>query len=225
MPRIPRISARLLTGAVLAGGLVLAMAAPALAHVTVSSPDASPGGFGKVVFRVPSEAPTARTVRVAVTLPSNTPFAFVSTKVHPGWRVSQQEAPLPKPMTVEGFRVTKAVRTVTWTAEPGAGIEPAEFDEFELSVGPFPTDLSGPLMLVTTQTYSDGTVVRWNEPPLRSGEEPEHPAPTLAISAAAAVPSETSDGLTRTIAFFALALGMGALVTALIRRPVRHAVA
>ena len=33
----------------------------ASAHVTVSSPDAKPGGYAKLVFRVPSESDTAST--------------------------------------------------------------------------------------------------------------------------------------------------------------------
>ena len=35
-----------------------------------------------------------------------------------------------------------------------------------------------------TQTYSDGTVVRWDQEPLPDGGEPEHPAPELTLSAA-----------------------------------------
>ena len=38
-----------------------------------------------------------------------------------------------------------------------------------------------------TQTYNDTTVVRWDQPPLPGGGEPEHPVPTLTLTAA---PSE-----------------------------------
>jgi hypothetical protein len=34
---------------------LVAAAVPAAAHLTVSSPDAEPGGFGKLVVRVPTE--------------------------------------------------------------------------------------------------------------------------------------------------------------------------
>ncbi|WP_144206747.1 DUF1775 domain-containing protein, partial [Mycobacterium tilburgii] len=34
-----------------------------------------------------------------------------------------------------------------------------------------------------TQTYADGSVVRWDQPPLADGGEPEHPAPMLTLSA------------------------------------------
>ena len=33
-----------------------------------------------------------------------------------------------------------------------------------------------------TGTYSDGTTVKWDQPPLPDGGEPEHPAPTLTLS-------------------------------------------
>jgi periplasmic copper chaperone A len=56
--------------AVIAGaaGLVLAAALPASAHVSVSSPDAAPGGFGKLVFRVPNESDSARTTEAVTTI-------------------------------------------------------------------------------------------------------------------------------------------------------------
>ncbi len=52
---------------VAASTLVLAGAATsASAHVTVSSPDAKPGGYAKLVFRVPTESDTARTTKLVV---------------------------------------------------------------------------------------------------------------------------------------------------------------
>ena len=72
--------------AVVAGvGLALVPALAASAHVTVSSTDAAPGGFGKVTFRVPSESDTANTTALSIELPIDTPFAFVSVESVPGW--------------------------------------------------------------------------------------------------------------------------------------------
>ena len=36
------------------------------------------------------------------------------------------------------------------------------------------------------QTYADGTVVHWDQPPLPDGGEPEHPAPMLTLAAESA---------------------------------------
>jgi uncharacterized protein YcnI len=202
---------------------VFLSAPPASAHVTVSSPDASPGGFGKLVFRVPTESEKASTTKVTVELPKATPFAFVSSRPIPGWKVTTTERKLDKPVKTEGFTLTKAVATVTWTAEPGQGLGPGQFDEFELSVGPFPKK-PGSLMLPATQTYSDGQVVRWDQPTPASSEEPEHPAPTLDVSQDAptevTAPAESSDDLARWLGGGGLLLGALALVAAfmLVRR-------
>jgi uncharacterized protein YcnI len=206
---------------------VPAIAAAASAHVSVSSPDASPGGFGKLVFRVPTESETASTVKVTVTLPTDTPFAEVSARSLPGWSVATTEKPLAKPITSdEGFTLTKAVATVTWTAGKDQGIAPGQFNEFELSVGPFP-DGTDALALPAEQTYSDGTVVTWDQPTPTGGEEPKHPVPTLTLASSpaaradnpvadssSAAGSDGTDRLARGLGGAGLVLGAVALLTA-----------
>ena len=133
----------LATALLVALATLLALAPAASAHVTVSTPDAAPGGYGKLVFRVPTESESASTVKLTVTLPAATPFAAVSAKTMPGWSVATTEKKLAKPITDDdGFTLTKAVSTVTWTASAGQGVAPGEFNEFELSVGPFPEGTS-----------------------------------------------------------------------------------
>ena len=171
---------RIVAASALAAALVFASASVAAAHVTVSSPDASPGGFGKIVFRVPTESETASTVAVSVTLPSDTPFAFVSSKTKPGWTVERTTTKLDEPLEVEGFTISEAVTEITWTAD-GAGVGPGEFDEFEASVGPFPSGVES-IVLPVVQTYDDGTEVSWDQPPNADGSEPEHPAPELSLT-------------------------------------------
>ena len=167
-----RLSAALLTVA------LVGIAGPAFAHVSVSSTDATQGGFGKAVFRVPTESETASTTKLVVTLPEDAPFAFVSAQSKPGWKVSVKEAKLDKPTKVGDFELTKAVRTVTWTST-GGGIPPSEFDEFGISGGPFPD--TDKIAFSAEQTYSDGKIVAWDQ--VQKGDtEPEHPAPTLALT-------------------------------------------
>ena len=57
---------RRMLAVVASAGLLFAAAGPAALHVTVSSTDAAPGGYGKLVFRVPSESETASTTKVQV---------------------------------------------------------------------------------------------------------------------------------------------------------------
>jgi uncharacterized protein YcnI len=169
---IARLSAALIT-AVLVG-----IAGPAFAHVNVSSTDATQGGFGKAVFRVPTESETASTTKVVVTLPETTPFAFLTAQSKPGWKVDIKEAKLDKPTKVGDFELTKAVRTITWTST-GDGIPPSQFDEFAISGGPFPK--ADTIAFSAEQTYSDGKVVAWDQEQ-KGDTEPEHPAPTLTLA-------------------------------------------
>jgi uncharacterized protein len=208
---IARLSAALFTST-----LVL-VAAAASAHVTVSSPDAAPGGFGKIVFRVPTESPDASTTKVRISLPQDTPFAFLNAETKPGWSVDLTEAQLPRPTKVGDSTITKAVRTVTWTAT-GDGVAPGEFDEFALSGGPFPDDAKI-VRFAVEQTYDDGETVAWDQVG-RDGGEPERPAPTLALTAAAddEHPEDArsgSDRTTRGLAIAALALAAVGLVVSL----------
>jgi uncharacterized protein YcnI len=160
------------------------LAGPASAHVTVNPDQATPGGFAKLTFRVPTEAPKASTTRVSVTFPSATPLASVSIKPHPGWTAKVTKSKLAKPIEDEGLKLTEAVSRITWTAQKGAGIAPGQFDEFDVSVGPLPSSAKS-MSFPTVQTYDDGTTVRWTDPVTAGGKEPEHPAPTLTLAAEA----------------------------------------
>ena len=226
-PRPPgprRSSARLGMALTAAGLLTLAVPSAAEAHVRVLADSTTTGSFSALTFRVPTESATASTVEVSVQLPQDHPFLDVSAKPVPGWTVSSTEQKLPEPATLEGTTLTKAVRTVTWTAGRGAGVAPGEYQEFALSVGPLPP--AGTVLLPATQTYSDGTTVRWDEPTPASGEEPEHPAPALVVTAAAASPgptgtfsrepAPTASLSTSRPDWLARGLGAGALVVALV---------
>jgi uncharacterized protein YcnI len=161
---------------------LLAGADIASAHVTVDPSEAAAGGFTTLTFRVPNESPTAGTVAVTVDLPADHPFAYVSVKQVPGWSVVPTTSTLPAPVTEGDVTIKEAVTSVTWTADPGTMIGPGEFAEFDISAGPVPDTET--LAFPTTQTYNDGEVVQWNEPTPSSGEEPEHPAPTLTVGPA-----------------------------------------
>ncbi|MCI0687822.1 MAG: YcnI family protein [Sporichthyaceae bacterium] len=159
--------------------LIGGMAAPAAAHVTVNPSEAPQGGFAALVFRVPNERDDASTVSLAVRFPTDQPIPFVSVKPHPGWSYEITRAALPAPVDVEGTQITEAVSTITWTAAAGMSIKPGEFDEFAVSVGPLPD--APVLVFPAVQTYSDGEVVRWIDPPTTGSEESENPAPVLAL--------------------------------------------
>jgi uncharacterized protein YcnI len=216
--------------AVVMAVVVLGVAAPAFAHVTVQPSEAEQGGYATVAFQVPNERDDASTVQLEVTFPEDHPIRSVSTQPVPGWTVRVDKATLAEPIEGEGEPITEAVSKITWS---GGTIEPGTFQRFPVSMGPLPKTAS--LEFKSVQTYSDGEQVRWIETPTPGGEEPERPAPTLTLVAAtsadaattaAAVPSDvatTSDvDSAKTIGIVGIALGALGLVVAivaLVRRP------
>jgi len=153
------------TGAAMSIAL-LGGTAPAWAHVHVDADDAAPGGSAVLTFRVPGESETgALTTQFSVALPK---VASARAEVMPGWtsRLDRDAA-------------AGTVSSVTWTAAPTVGISPDQFALFRVSVT-LPNQPS--VTFPATQTYSDGKVVRWDQPPLPGGGEPEYPVPELALT-------------------------------------------
>jgi uncharacterized protein YcnI len=179
---------RLLPSAVvvLAFGLVLAPVA-ASAHVTVNPREASPGGFAKLSFRMPNERPDASSTQLEVTFPEAHPIRSVSVRPVPGWEVQIERRTLDTPITTDDGEVTEVVSKITWSGGP---VNPGEFQEFDVSVGPLPTDADA-LVFPAIQTYDSGEVVRWIETPEEGTEELEHPAPVLTLVSA---DDDTDDG-------------------------------
>jgi uncharacterized protein YcnI len=187
---LPRPLVRLAVVVLAALVAVLASAGLASAHVSVSSPDAAAGGFGKVIFRVPNESDTASTVKVRIQIPTDPPFASMSVQPVPGWTAATTKTPLNPPVTDDdGNKVTEAVSVVEFTADAG-GIAPGQFQEFALSGGPFPDKDS--LSFPVVQTYSDGSESAWIDPSVEGQPEPEHPAPVLSLAAGTAAAASTS---------------------------------
>jgi len=204
----------------------------AQAHVRVVPESTTAGGWTVLTFRVPTESATASTNAVTVDLPLDTPLAHVGTKQLPGWTATVEEAELPAPVDLNGTTLTKAPAHVTWTADPGAEIAPGQFQEFALQVGPLP-DAGTELVLPAHQSYTDGSVVDWDDAPAAGGDEPEHPAPVLTTTAdeepvadaapassttgtTAAATAESSDDLGRVLGAAGLGLGLVALVVAVV---------
>lgn len=183
--RTRRCARRLPLVGTLAAGGVLLLAGPAFAHVSVQPEGAAAkGSFATVNFKVPNERDDASTVKLEVTLPTDHPLASVMPQPVPGWKVSITKAKLPKPIEMEGEKITEAPSKITWTAED-KGVEPGQFQQFPLSVGQLPKD-ADQVVFKALQTYDDKQVVRWIEPTKEGAPEPENPAPVLKLTAAEA---------------------------------------
>jgi len=223
--------------ATMTAGLLAIGAAAASAHVHVDPDDTAAGGYTHLTFNVPNESPTAKTSKLEVTLPTDTPLTSVSVKPVEGWKAVVTTTDLPKPVTVAGATVTKAPSSVVWTADEAHQIGQNEYQAFALSVGVLP-DAGTTVVLPVAQTYTDGTVVKWDEKTVEGQAEPERPAPSFVTTAAGgghaasapaspAAAKSTSDSgdagsAAGWIGLVAGLLGLAAGVTALVRtRPAR----
>lgn len=198
---------------------LVAIAAPASAHVTVNPKEATQGGYARVAFRVPNESDTDTTTKLEVQLPDDAPVASVSLMPVAGWTITTTKKKLDKPLDVHGSPVSEVVSMITWTASEGAAIKPGEFQEFPVSLGPLPK--ADQMILKALQTYSDGTVVRWIDPPKTDGSTVEHPAPVLKLVPAASPSSsvtiplaEKDNGSGNALGWAGLAAGILALIVA-----------
>lgn len=214
----------------LASLCLVLVAAPGWAHVSVSPGTAKQGGYTALTFRVPNETDSTATTKVQVYLPEDHPLASVSVKPLAGWHAKVATTKLATPLRTDDGEVTEGVSSITWTPDSEQdAIQPGQYQEFDISVGPLPEVSS--LTFKALQTYSDGTVVRWIDPPAAEGQpEPEHPAPTLTLLPASAgsssdpAASSTGDGGDGTataalvLSIVAVLLGAGALGTTLLRR-------
>jgi uncharacterized protein YcnI len=203
------ISRTLIAGATAAALYLPAGTALAWAHVHASSDNAVRGGAAIVTFEVPNESSTgAATTALTVTLPN---VASAHPEAMPGWTAK-----------LDRDAAAGTVRSVTWTAGPNGGIPADQFALFRISVQlPDADTVSFP----ATQTYSDGSIVKWDQPPQPGGGEPEYPAPMLTLAAGPVVPHDhhapaggsagqsksPADNTARVLGGVALVLGLGAL--------------
>jgi periplasmic copper chaperone A len=195
---------------------VLAIAAPAAAHVTVNPSTAEPGGSVTLAFQVPNELDNADTTKVEVFLPAAHPIADVSVRPLPGWTVHVTTAKLTTPISGDDGQVTEAVSQITWS---GGRIAPGRFEAFDVSMGPLPKG-ADTLYFKALQTYSSGEVVRWIDIPAVGDPEPEHPAPSIRLVAPRATPTgagsaDDDSGTTAALvaAIAGLATGLAGLST------------
>ena len=157
-----------------AAAALLLLAGTASAHVRVFSDGAKEGSPATLRFRVPSEKADATTVRVDVTLPKEVTANGAPPASGWTWKISTS--------------AESGVIHIMWTATSGHELRPDEHRYFDVRVGPLPKEPS--IAFDVAQTYSDGSVVNWNE--LQTGtEEPDFPAPVLVLDAAAAKAEQT----------------------------------
>jgi uncharacterized protein YcnI len=216
MPRIARVLITACLPLCGAAALYLGAAArtpAAWAHVHASTDSTVRGAMAIVTFQVPNESNTgAATTGLTVTLPN---VAAAATESMAGWTAK-----------LDRDAASGSFRSVTWTAAPNGGIPVDQFALFRISVQLPDAEM---VSLPATQTYSDESIVKWDQTPLPDGGEPEHPAPMLSLVAGPVSPhahhpdsgarSESADDNTaRVLGGVALAVGALAVCLVLVRR-------
>ncbi|WP_431677579.1 DUF1775 domain-containing protein [Kitasatospora sp. KL5] len=146
-----------------AAASVLALAAPALAHVEVESATARALATDAVVaFDAEGESTTAGIKQVRVVLPEGiAPSDVALVEAPKGWTFTP---------SADGFQVA------------GAALAPGKSAAYKVKVRQLPDARS--VAFKTLVGYSDGRVDRWIELP-QGTAKPDHPAPVLKLAAAA----------------------------------------
>jgi uncharacterized protein YcnI len=185
-----RLRATLVTAAV--GVLGLLATGTASAHVTVHADDPTSGASDvAVTFRTPNEMDNASTTKLDVFFPTATPLLGVLVQPHPGWTGKSTLTKLATPVKTDDGTITEAVSEVVWTADTAAdGLQPGQSGDFVVTAGQLPDAKS--LTFKALQTYSNGKIVRWIEVQAAGAAEPDNPAPTLDLAAAAPDPGAST---------------------------------
>lgn len=227
---------RVVLTSAMVGAIVLALAAPAVAHVTVDPSSAPKGSTTKLSFVVPNEEPTAKVTDVQISFPTppQTPIPSVSVEGKPGWNVKVTTQKLAKPITTDDGTISSVVSLIDWKAKtPADGIAPEQFGEFTINADGLP-DTEDEVVFKAIQTYSNGTVVRWIDPVTPNGPAAEHPTPILKLTApegeatatttpttsasgsngTTIVATSTQDNSARALGIIAIVLGAVALILA-----------
>ncbi|MFD4422864.1 YcnI family protein [Agromyces sp. NPDC058484] len=155
-----------LTAAGLAGGALLALAAPlaASAHVTVTPSGTAAGSYTVLTFAYSHGCEGSPTTALAIDIPES--IESVSPTLHPNYTIEK---------VAEGDRTARVVYTAITPVEDGYR------DAIELSVR-LPEDAAGEtLAFPVLQTCVEGET-NWNELAEEGAAEPESPAPAILVT-------------------------------------------
>ncbi len=169
-----------------AGLALVAVAAPAWAHVEIEPGSATKGSDAVLAFVVPNEKDPQTTTKVVVQFPTDHPIADALVEPIPGWTAEKTQFTVKTPIQTDAGPVTSAIKDVTWTAT-GKGIPVENFQEFRISVG-LPSDADS-LSFPTIQTYSDGSTVQWVQVTPAGGPDPDNPVPVLTLTSGTTTPT------------------------------------
>lgn len=188
--RPPPVRLVAVTAAASAALLVIGVA-PALAHIGTSTDSIVAGQASKVAFTVGHGCDGSPTTALALQLPESVIAA--KPYAHPGWDIEIEREPLAAPVEQQhGDPVTERPAVIRFTARDGEELENEVRDEFAVNVTA-PDSPGETLSFKIVQTCSVGETA-WIEEWDGEGDEPEHPAPSVAVVAADAQVGDVIEG-------------------------------
>jgi uncharacterized protein YcnI len=168
----------LVTTAGLAAAGVLLMAGPAAAHIEPTVESAPAGSYLTFSLQVPHGCGEGGTNKLEVQIPDS--ITSVTPGVVPGWTIDRTVVPLDPPVDDgEGGTITERTSVVTWSGGPLAH---DQLQLFALSVK-LP-DKGSSVSFPVIQTCDNGEHTDWIEATKAGEAEPDHPAPTIELTAA-----------------------------------------
>jgi periplasmic copper chaperone A len=176
---MPRATRRLVPALAAAAGVV-ALAAPAGAHISPTEDEYAAGSYALVELSVPHGCGESGTTGIAIQIPE--PINSVTPTVNPGWDVALVTEELAEPLDLgEGEVVTERVSEVDYTTD--TPLPPDLRTSFTLSLQ-IPDAPGETLRFPVIQTCEEGQT-DWIEVPVegQDPEELEHPAPAITVVA------------------------------------------
>ena len=140
---------------VAAGAGALAMAAPAMADVSINPPSAAQTTGANLVFHVTNTG-TSPMIKVQIALPADSAVAELYPLSVPDFapEITQKQLATPLNTIHGGAPATASASAITWIAMPGKSIKPGASADLPVTLGPLPTTTS--MDFLVTATYADG---------------------------------------------------------------------
>jgi hypothetical protein len=146
----------------LAAAAVVVSAPFASAAVDITPAQGVQGDAASVTFEIQNLRPKAYTTKVEVDLPPDQPVAEVFPMTHPDWAPQIVSHPVAQALVgIHGGQLSDVTSAIIWTRADDAPPAPA-VESLRLELGPLPAVNS--FVFSVVQTYSDGTVQRWQGP-------------------------------------------------------------
>jgi periplasmic copper chaperone A len=178
--------------------IVLGTAGVASAHVSATATSTAANSYTTATFSVPHGCDGSPTTKITFQVPES--IIEVTPTVNPNWTITKTTEPYTSASSSaddEAEDAAERVTSVTYTAKTPLPAD--ERDTFQLSFS-LPDGKAGDLVeFPALQTCERGTV-EWNQEQQAGEAEPEHPAPSITLTAADTTGDEDGHGGSATTA-------------------------